>query len=90
MSKAFGYCPNGMIRRRIIAGVNFSVGIGNPFRSFRRYGGEGLEAHLNRLRAAANEPIVVILHYACPRVEYTDRGKTALIVPSARPALSTV
>jgi Caudovirus prohead serine protease len=85
---AFGYCPNGSDRRRIIAGVNFSVGIGNPFRSFRRYGGEGLEAHLNRLRAAVDEPIVVILHYACPRADYTDRGKTALIIPGARPALS--
>jgi hypothetical protein len=90
VESAFGYCPDAPDRRRIIAGINFSVGIGNPFRSFRRYGGEGLEAHLNRLRAAANEPIVVILHYACPRVEYTDRGKTALIVPSARPALATV
>jgi len=50
---AFGFCPKSSAGRRIIAGVNFSVGIDNPFRSFRRYGGEGLEAHLNQLRAAA-------------------------------------
>jgi DNA topoisomerase VI subunit B len=87
---AFGYCPNGIDRRRIIAGVNFSVGIGNPFRSFRGYGGEGLEAQLNRLRASPNEPIVCIVHYTCPRVDYTDRGKTALIIPRARPALTVV
>jgi DNA topoisomerase VI subunit B len=83
---AFGFCPKHSAGRRIIAGVNFSVGIDNPFRSFRRYGGEGLEAHLNQLRAAANEPIVVVLHYVCPRVEFTDRGKTAVIVPGAGPA----
>lgn len=82
VESAFGFCPAGPARRRIIAGVNFSVGIDNPFRSFRRYGGEGLEAHLNQLRAAASEPIVFVLHYACPRVEFTDRGKTAVIVPA--------
>jgi DNA topoisomerase VI subunit B len=86
---AFGYCPHGIDRRRIIAGVNFSVGIGNPFRSFRGYGGEGLEAQLNQLRASPNEPIVCIVHYTCPRVDYTDRGKTALVMPRARSALTT-
>jgi hypothetical protein len=86
VESAFGFCPESSAGRRIIAGVNFSVGIDNPFRSFRRYGGEGLEAHLNQLRAAADEPIVVVLHFACPRVEFTDRGKTAVIVPGTRPS----
>jgi hypothetical protein len=67
--------------RRIITGVNFSVAVGNPFRSFRGYNGEGLEAQLQQLRAGRDEPIVFVLHYACPRVEFTDRGKTALIMP---------
>jgi hypothetical protein len=88
---AFGYRPHGNDRRRrIIAGVNFSVGIGNPFRSFRGYGGEGLEAQLNRLRASPNEPIVYIIHYTCPRIDYTDRGKTALVIPRAHPVLTVV
>jgi DNA topoisomerase VI subunit B len=77
---AFGYCPEKK-ERRIIAGVNFSVSVGNPFRSFHGYGGEGLEAHLNQLRAAANEPVVVVVHYTCPRVDFTDRGKTAIALP---------
>src|SRR5262249_13165520 len=38
---AFGWCPN-IGKRRIVVGVNWSVGLGNPFRSFGRYG-EGLE-----------------------------------------------
>jgi hypothetical protein len=87
---AFGYCPKGVDRRRIIAGVNFSVGIGNPFRSFRKYGGEGLENLLTQLRASSNEPIVYVIHYTCPRVDYTDRGKTALIIPDRRPTLTVV
>ena len=78
---AFGYCPEKVSGRRIITGVNFSVAVGNPFRSFRGYGGEGLEAHLRELRVGSDEPIVVVLHYTCPRVEFTDRGKTALVIP---------
>jgi hypothetical protein len=76
---AFGYCPDEMTSRRIITGVNFSVAVGNPFRSMA--GGEGLEAKLHQLRAGRDEPIVFVLHYTCPRVEFTDRGKTALIIP---------
>jgi DNA topoisomerase VI subunit B len=78
---AFGYCPEEAAGRRIITGINFSVAVGNPFRSFRGYGGEGLEAQLRELRVGSDEPIVIVLHYTCPRVEFTDRGKTALVIP---------
>jgi hypothetical protein len=77
---AFGWCP-ALSRRRIIVGVNWSVGLGNPFRSFSRYGGEGLEALLADQRAGRDEPIIFVLHYACPRAAYTDRGKSAIIIP---------
>jgi len=65
--------------RKIFAGVNWSAAIKNPFRSFGDTG-EGLEAELRNLRAGAYEPIVFALHLAHPRVSYTDRGKSALIV----------
>ena len=64
----------------IIIGVNWSVGLGNPFRSFGRYGGEGLESLLADQRAGRNEPIVFAIHAAQPRIEYLDRGKSALVV----------
>lgn len=64
--------------RRIITGVNFSVALGNPFRSFRY--GEGLEAVLERQRAGSGEPIVFFLHLASPRVSFSDRGKTAVVM----------
>jgi len=80
---AFGWCPN-LVSRRIIVGVNWSVGLGNPFRSFGRHGGEGLESFLADQRAGRNEPIIFVLHYACPRTAYTDRGKSAVIVPGGR------
>jgi hypothetical protein len=74
---AFGYRGNGL--RRIVAGANWSAAIKNPFRSFGGTG-EGLEAMLTDLRAGAHEPIVFVMHLAHPRVEYTDQGKSALVV----------
>jgi hypothetical protein len=80
---AFGWCPK-INERRIITGVNWSVALGNPFRSFGRYGDQGLESILAEQRAGRDEPIVFVLHFACPRVEFTDRGKSALIIPGDR------
>jgi hypothetical protein len=70
--------------RRIIAGVNWSPSLGgNPFRDFGRTG-EGLEKLLADQRATADEPIVFVVHLASPRVQFSDRGKTSLILPGAR------
>ena len=76
---AFGYCPEELAARRIVTGVNWSVALGNPFRSFGQIG-EGLESQLTSLRAGRNEPILFFLHLASPRVMFADRGKTALII----------
>jgi hypothetical protein len=76
---AFGYCPNEINERRIIAGVNWSVGIGNPFREFGRTR-EGLESLLADQRVRAYDPIIFVAHVAYPRVEYTDRGKSAIVI----------
>jgi DNA topoisomerase VI subunit B len=76
---AFGWCPQVQSGRRIIAGANWSVALGNPFRSFGREG-EGLESVLAEQRAGRAEPIVFVLHLAAPRIEFRDRGKTALVI----------
>ena len=68
--------------RRNFAGANWSAAIKNPFRSFGATG-EGLEAALNQQRAGRNEPIVFVLHLAHSRVEYTDRGKSAIVIGGA-------
>jgi hypothetical protein len=80
MEVAFGYLGAYVEdSRRIFSGVNWSAAIRNPFRSFGTTG-EGLEAVLSDLKVGAHEPVVYVLHVAHPRVEYTDRGKSALIV----------
>ena len=79
LETAFGYCPSGIDHRRIVAGANWSVSLGNPFRSFGRHG-EGLESILTEQRARYAEPIIFVVHFACPRIEFTDRGKSAIAI----------
>ena len=77
---AFGWCP-GIPERRLVTGVNWSPGIINPFRELGRFG-ESLDTVLTQQRAGRDEPVILVLHMACPRVEYTDRGKSAVVVQS--------
>jgi DNA topoisomerase VI subunit B len=64
--------------RKVVTGVNFSPGINNPFRQLGR-GGEGLDGILSEVRANTTQPVIAVLHLACPRVAYTDRGKSAIV-----------
>jgi DNA topoisomerase VI subunit B len=73
---AFGWRPD-LGYRRLVTGVNWSPGIGNPFRTMGKYG-QSLDIVLQRQRA--DEDCVLVLHLACPRVAYTDRGKSAVVI----------
>ena len=75
---AFAYCSeaNG---RSLTTGVNFSVGIRNPFQRIGYF--DNLSALLTHRLAGVDEPVVFMLHYTCPRVDYTDRGKSTLALP---------
>jgi DNA topoisomerase VI subunit B len=75
---AFGWCPQ-LPERRLVTGVNWSPGIVNPFRELGK-SGRSLDAVLQEQRAGRDEPVCVVLHLISPRVEYTDRGKSAVVV----------
>ena len=79
---AFGWCPDGANERRIITGVNWSPAIGSPFRSLGAYG-KSLDTILSKQRSGRDEPIVFVLHLARPRIEFTDHGKTAVVIPGS-------
>ena len=55
------------------------AGIVNPFRELGDYG-TSLDTMLARARADTDDPVILVIHIACPRVEYTDRGKSALVL----------
>ena len=76
---AFGWCPDGTNERRIITGLNWSPAIGNPFRSLGHYG-ESLDSILTKQRSGRDEPIILVVHLARPRIEFTDHGKTAIAI----------
>jgi DNA topoisomerase VI subunit B len=73
---AFGWCPR-LGRPRLVTGVNWSPGIGNPFRTMGNYG-SSLDTLLQQQRV--DEDCVMFVHLACPRVAYTDRGKSAVVI----------
>jgi hypothetical protein len=76
---AFIWCPEA--GRRLITGVNFSPGINNPFRELGTQG-MGLEGLLEQQRAGRGEPVALVVHMVCPRVNYSDRGKSAVVMES--------
>ena len=61
--------------RRDIIGLNFSPTLKNPFRDF--------DVFLERSRADITDPLCVVAHLASPRMDYTDRGKSVVALPSA-------
>ena len=77
---AFGWTPD-RPGRVLVTGVNWSPGIINPFRELGSFG-ESLDTVLSEQRANRGEPVILVLHMTCPRVEYTDRGKSAVVVKS--------
>lgn len=80
LESAFGFLgAESTDSRRIFSGANWSAAIRNPFRSFGTTG-EGLETALADMRATRDEPIIFVLHLAQPRIAYTDRGKSALVI----------
>ena len=76
--KMLEWCPQ-IDGRRMVTGVNWSPGIVNPFRQLGRCG-DSLDTVLQQQRCGRDEPIILVLHMACPRVEYTDRGKSAVVI----------
>jgi hypothetical protein len=75
---AFAWCPKAK-QRHLVTGVNWSPGIMNPFRELGDYG-TSLDTMLARARADTDDPVILVIHIACPRVEYTDRGKSAVVL----------
>ena len=77
---AFGYCPDGTRQQRWqIVGVNWSPSLINPYRDLGD--DDGLDYLLADQRAGEDEPIVLALHIASPRIAYTDKAKSALQLP---------
>lgn len=60
--------------RSLVVGVNWSPTLKIPF--------EELHSLLAEARVDSSDPLAVVVHLACPRLEYTEHGKGALVLPS--------
>ncbi len=75
-----GLAPSGArVARKFVTGANFSAAIANPFRRFGSTG-EGLESTLTKVRANATQPVICALHLASARIQFSDRGKSSIIL----------
>jgi DNA topoisomerase VI subunit B len=79
LESAFAWRGEARWPRRIVTGVNWSPGILNPFRELGPWG-QSLDSVLERQRAGKEEPVVLVLHMACPRVQFSDRGKSTVVI----------
>jgi DNA topoisomerase VI subunit B len=76
LEAAFGVrAERGDHDRVLIAGVNWSPVLDCPFRA--------LPDLLGEMRVHDFDPVAVVVHLACPRPEFTDRGKGVLILSLA-------
>jgi hypothetical protein len=81
LEAAFAFCPDGDdgVGRQIVSGINFSVAFNNPFAQLGHF--EDLSSALERQYIERDAPVVLILHYTSPRVDFSDHGKTMLTLP---------
>ncbi len=61
------YCGCGST---VNVGLNFSPALTNPLRQLRQL--------LDEYRVGAGDPVCVLVHLACPRLDFEDTGKSAL------------
>jgi len=76
---AFAYRPQASARR-VIAGINFSIAINNPFNQLGHF--DDLSSALARQHIEFDDPVIVVLHYTSPRVDFSDHGKSILTLPT--------
>jgi hypothetical protein len=84
---AFGWYPE-ETSRRLITGANWSPGIINLFRKLGGYG--GLDGILSQQHIDWDDPVALFVHLAAARVEYTDRGKSAIVAAEKLPIIEAV
>ncbi len=72
---AFGVKQDSDRERTLRVGINFSPALEQPF--------SVLDSALNEARCTRHDPVVLLVHLACPLVQFSDRGKARAVLPDA-------
>jgi DNA topoisomerase-6 subunit B len=67
---AMAYHANTEAQRDMFIGLNWTPALGVPF--------DTLSTLLGEYRIDRQDPVILALHLACPRLDFTDRGKSRL------------
>lgn len=71
---AFGVLADADYIRILRVGINFSPALSQPFTA--------LDTALNEARCTYNDPVVMLVHLACPAIQFSDRGKSKALLPA--------
>ena len=72
---AFGVKADSEQIRTLSIGINFSPALEQPFSE--------LDAMLSEARCTWRDPAAMLVHLACPLVQFSDRGKARAVLPAA-------
>lgn len=72
---AFGVKEDSEESRTLRVGINFSPALEQPF--------SVLDSALNDARCTPHDPVAMLVHLACPLVQFSDRGKARATLPDA-------
>ena len=72
---AFGVKQSATRARTLRVGINFSPALEQPFAV--------LDTALNEARCTRSDPVALLVHLACPLVQFADRGKARATLPAA-------
>jgi DNA topoisomerase VI subunit B len=85
---AFAWCEKLCNQSRIITGVNFAPGIIDLFRQIDDYD-YGLSDFLYKYKVECYDPVIFFMHLTSPRISFTDRGKTAVVMRIPRDTIES-
>ena len=71
----YGLRRRGRIKLTLRVGINFSPALEQPF--------SVLDTALNEARCTRFDPVALLVHLACPLVQFADRGKARATLPAA-------
>lgn len=75
LEMAFGVSEDDNARGRRVAGLNWTPALGVPFGRMNEL--------LGKCRVDPEDPAIVAVHLACPKLAFTDRGKSQVALPDA-------
>ena len=77
---AFGVFEDADAQRMVVTGLNFSPCIADPFKELTRW--ESLSAKLAGNYVCQDSPCLVLVHLTAPYLQYSDRGKSSVQLPT--------